>query len=420
VALVIASNCTPGFYSRDRWRVKLPTLAALVSNGRNSSWPPQCPTGCDASRGGESERSTPRFGFSPGLSHPARVRAAILVALTLALVLAPSGLAQAKDSHTEASPSAESVLRQILYGNQFFRHEFGKASPEYMLPDCFGFPTSLPSILAYAGIKGFSTQKLTWHSASAVGGPDSPEHTPVGIPFNDGTKSAPGFDAAGRSLPAEMLGTEIVFDGIRFRLRPAGTGQPNAVVARGQDLVLPNGQFNRLYLLAASADGDQKAAFRIGQKAVQLDTQDWGGYIGQWDDRTWNQKQEPIPSRPGAPAPPPGSPPRMRTVLEYTGLRPGFIKRAPVAGSLHIGMTWMGSMSRMPIPIYLAIPWKCRQIRRHSRCRRTPIFVSWRSRLRKKAAKRVQPGRCTTRWTAASVEVLSRVQGGGVLVDKEG
>ncbi len=29
-----------------------------------------------------------------------------------------------------------------------------------MLPDCFGFPASLPSILAHAGVKGFSTQKL--------------------------------------------------------------------------------------------------------------------------------------------------------------------------------------------------------------------------------------------------------------------
>ncbi|HEV2205715.1 MAG TPA: glycoside hydrolase family 38 C-terminal domain-containing protein, partial [Candidatus Acidoferrales bacterium] len=84
------------------------------------------------------------------------------------------------------SPSAESIFRQVLYGNEFFRREFGRASAEYMLPDCFGFPASLPSILAHAGIKGFSTQKLTWGS-SAPGGPGvSPEDTPVGIPFNVG------------------------------------------------------------------------------------------------------------------------------------------------------------------------------------------------------------------------------------------
>jgi len=71
------------------------------------------------------------------------------------------------------APSAESVIRQVLYGNSYFRKEFGKASTEFMLPDCFGFPAGLPTILSYCGIKGFSTQKLTWGSA-------------VGIPFNIG------------------------------------------------------------------------------------------------------------------------------------------------------------------------------------------------------------------------------------------
>src|SRR5690242_14417320 len=56
------------------------------------------------------------------------------------------------------SPSAESLFLQYLNGNEFFRREFGIASAEYMLPDCFGFPDSLPSLLAHSGIKGFSTQ----------------------------------------------------------------------------------------------------------------------------------------------------------------------------------------------------------------------------------------------------------------------
>src|SRR5215213_5441335 len=83
-------------------------------------------------------------------------------------------------------PSAESIFRQILYGNRFFQREFGKTSAEYMLPDCFGFPASLPSILAHAGLKGFSTQKLTWNSAARAGGRGSIQETPRGIPFNVG------------------------------------------------------------------------------------------------------------------------------------------------------------------------------------------------------------------------------------------
>jgi len=75
-------------------------------------------------------------------------------------------------------PSPESIVRQILYGNEFFRREFGKASNEYLVPDCFGFPASFPSILAHCGLNGFSTQKLTWGSA-------------IGIPFNTGVWVGP-------------------------------------------------------------------------------------------------------------------------------------------------------------------------------------------------------------------------------------
>jgi len=101
----------------------------------------------------------------------------------------PSG--SAMEEGDVNSPSAESIVRQILYGTHLFRADFGHTSAEYMLPDCFGFPASLPSILAHMGLRGFSTQKLTWHSATNAGGPDSPERTPEGIPFNVGVWEGP-------------------------------------------------------------------------------------------------------------------------------------------------------------------------------------------------------------------------------------
>lgn len=66
------------------------------------------------------------------------------------------------DENDANVPSAESLVRQVLYGNEYFRKQFGVASDEYMLPDCFGFPAAMPSVLDHCGIKGFSTQKLTW------------------------------------------------------------------------------------------------------------------------------------------------------------------------------------------------------------------------------------------------------------------
>jgi alpha-mannosidase len=111
-------------------------------------------------------------------------------------------------------PSAESVIRQVLYGNTYFRKEFGKASAEYMLPDCFGFPASLPTILAHAGIKGFSTQKLSavWQPAPLIGGPDSPEKTPEGIPFNVGLWQGPDGETVLAALNPGGYGSQIHTD----------------------------------------------------------------------------------------------------------------------------------------------------------------------------------------------------------------
>ena len=44
-------------------------------------------------------------------------------------------------------PSGEALMRQVLYGNNFFEDEFGKISEDIFLPDCFGFRASLPSIM---------------------------------------------------------------------------------------------------------------------------------------------------------------------------------------------------------------------------------------------------------------------------------
>lgn len=75
-------------------------------------------------------------------------------------------------------PAPESIIRNILYGNLFFEEEFQTTSDEFMLPDCFGFPATLPSLLHHCGLKGFSTQKLSWRSAR-------------GIPFNFGWWQGP-------------------------------------------------------------------------------------------------------------------------------------------------------------------------------------------------------------------------------------
>jgi alpha-mannosidase len=159
------------------------------------------------------------------------------------------------------------------------------------------------------------------------------------VASDDDTKTVGGFDDRGNAMPAEMLPASIDFSGVRFQLAPAATGRLNAVTAKGQKIQLPAGDFNRVYLLAASADGDRKAAFDAGGETAELTIENWGGFIGQWDTRLWKPAPADIPrdwavsanhakwdlSFDGSPYWSPRFP------EDYLGLEPGFIRRADLA-----------------------------------------------------------------------------------------
>jgi alpha-mannosidase len=162
------------------------------------------------------------------------------------------------------------------------------------------------------------------------------ESRPVTLAFDlaaaskAGETSQGGFNAGGESLAAEMIPSDLEFGGVRFKLEAAEAGKHNAVVAKGQTIELPAGKYNQVYILAASADGDQMATFRAGDQPVDLNIEDWGGFIGQWDSRSWANKEVPVRYPQGYT--PPADAPKTETVMEFTGqITPGFIKRAPVA-----------------------------------------------------------------------------------------
>ena len=70
------------------------------------------------------------------------------------------------DANETMISSAESLLRNLLYGQTFYKREFGKKGGlDIMLPDCFGFSSALASIAKHCGFIGFHTQKLSWGSA---------------------------------------------------------------------------------------------------------------------------------------------------------------------------------------------------------------------------------------------------------------
>lgn len=59
--------------------------------------------------------------------------------------------------------SGESIIRQFLYGQQYFLGKFGKIAPIAWLPDTFGFPQQFPQICSLCGIEAFATGKLHWN-----------------------------------------------------------------------------------------------------------------------------------------------------------------------------------------------------------------------------------------------------------------
>ena len=58
--------------------------------------------------------------------------------------------------------SGESLIRQILWGNRFFEHEFGIKTRVLWLPDVFGYSAALPQIIKGCGMEYFMTTKISW------------------------------------------------------------------------------------------------------------------------------------------------------------------------------------------------------------------------------------------------------------------
>jgi alpha-mannosidase len=128
---------------------------------------------------------------------------------------------------------------------------------------------------------------------TAPGNVSVAKSTPVDLPYNlnaftpPGGASSGGFDPAGRTYASDTIGDTITSGGVTFKMGSRDAGQSNCVICRGQTISLPSGPHNRVYLLASAVDGDTSGDFRVDDHAITLGVQDWGGYIGQWDNRVF-------------------------------------------------------------------------------------------------------------------------------------
>ncbi len=62
--------------------------------------------------------------------------------------------------------SAESMVRQVFYGQRYAKEKFGELMRVAWLPDTFGFGWQLPQILLQGGVDYFVTQKLRWNDTT--------------------------------------------------------------------------------------------------------------------------------------------------------------------------------------------------------------------------------------------------------------
>lgn len=203
-------------------------------------------------------------------------------------------------------PSPESLMRQALYGNGYWRREFGKSSVDVFLPDCFGFGYALPSVAAHCGITGFGTQKLTWGSA-------------YGIPFNigvwrgvDGSEVVASLDPGGYGSDAgadwnrsDWIKGRIdktgQASGAYVDLRYHGTGDtgggPSAKSMQNLDLAMK--ESGPIRVLSAGADQlfrdltpSQRSRLPRYDGELLMTTHGTGCYTSQTAMKEWNRRNE--------------------------------------------------------------------------------------------------------------------------------
>ena len=117
----------------------------------------------------------------------------------------------------------------------------------------------------------------------------SSQYNQQGITTN-GTKVSGGIDGAGNTLSESWVGTSQTVSGVNFNLGAANAN--NVVVAVGQTVGLPNGEFSQLQFLALGVNGNQQSqTFTVNytdgtSKTFTQSLSDWHTPQSYWASRS--------------------------------------------------------------------------------------------------------------------------------------
>jgi alpha-mannosidase len=244
-------------------------------------------------------------------------------------------------------------------------------------------PRTLAFRLAPA-VAGASATMFTGRGAAAQGETAAPQpitaiervSASIQLPFNldgvttDQDRDDGDFDGRKRTIAAELLPKALTLGGVQFQLGSGAPGVKNVLVPNGNRLELPQGSFDRVYILAAAVGGD--VAFDVGftpsasPVSRSILVREWQGPVGQW----WSRLKEPsalrepfVPQRAGRGGTPTQQEiqaglvvswdPQTGEVSGIENIRPGFVKRDEIG--------WIGTHRHAPngnqiyVPSYLFV-----------------------------------------------------------------
>lgn len=118
-----------------------------------------------------------------------------------------------------------------------------------------------------------------------------PTCQPLTLPYNldgislDDNRTDGDFDGLGNSLAGELMPDTFVYEDIPFIFGPTTAGANNMVSCMGQEIRIPQGSFNRLYLLMAAVGGPRHVFIANNGTYVIGWVQDYAEPIGQWNNR---------------------------------------------------------------------------------------------------------------------------------------
>lgn len=112
-------------------------------------------------------------------------------------------------------------------------------------------------------------------------------NTPVELAYTDNAFTYDAFNETGQfdkdgcSYAAELIDRRLVSQGIPFNI--AAPEVKNVLKCKNNIVELPKDRkYTKVYLLAASTDGDIKADFKIGNKVFTCEVPYYSGFYGQW------------------------------------------------------------------------------------------------------------------------------------------